>query len=223
MLYLLLVLGIVSCSEDSTKDVLIQKEDTRILETEDEKFTSKVTLEKLHVEAVKITKDWQEYQAVLAFIPKFYKTSTKEILLNSNQFYELTTFLKDSIRLKQFNKPSIKSRLNVLHNESLRLFDMDSIPNITNKEVIVKTMNIINAFNAINSKINNEVKRGLLTKDLLGFNIEPVFENDIEPNTQNNISKKRPKLNNALLKKMEIRKGLKNKRIKPLSVNKKKK
>ena len=214
--FLILLLLILSCKDDTKTTISkesIQKKAVVVKEI-DTNFTISVKKKKLHREAKKIVEDWQEYQAISEFIPKFYKTSTKEALLNSAQLYELTTYLKDSIRIKNFDKPSFKIRLNVLNNEALRLFDMDSIPSITNPEVIHETKNIINAFNALNTKINNEVKRDLLVKDLSEF--DGIFESE-------NMDTIKPI--NKSLKKTKLKKPkrlLKNKRIKPLT-NKKKK
>ena len=223
MRYFILFLGILlfSCNkkENLTTNISIKKDSILVEEKEDLRFTNKASIQKLHAEAIKIMDDWQEYQSVAAFIQKFQKTSTKEILLNSNQFYELTTYLKDSIRLQRFKEPSVKIRLNVLNNEALRLFDMDSIPSITNKEVIKETEKIINAFNALNSKINSVVKRDLLTNSLT--EVAPVFEEDKE---LSKITKKVVASKSKLredkkksFKNLKIDKSfLKNKRIKPL-------
>ena len=112
-----------------------------------------------------------------------------------------------------FKTPSVKIRLNVLNNEALRLFDMDSIPNITNKEVIHETKNIVNAFNALNIKINNEVNKNLITKDLSGFN--HLFEKE-----EDSLNIKPINIKNKQLKTNKRRKLLSKKRIKPLSFSK---
>lgn len=223
MRYYIFFLGLIllSCNknEDALSKTPIKDKDTVIVQkNEDISFVSKTPIQKLHSEAIKVMEDWQEYQSVAAFMPKFRKTTTKEVLLNSNQFHELTTYLKDSIRLKRFKTMSIRTRLNVLHNEALRLFDMDSIPSITNKEIIHETENIINAFSALNSKINSVIKRDLLTESLI--DIPPVLE-DKEliqiKKTPSKSSKKQKVFQNRKFDK----KLLKNKRIKPLPKKKK--
>lgn len=173
-LYLFFVLVLFSCKNDVKESDIKPQKARKQLIAKDEKFISNDVHQKLHKEAQNSVENWQEYQEVSLFMPKFYNTSTKEILLNASEFYELTTHLKDSIRVKNFKQPSVKIRLNVLQNEALRLFDMDSIPSITNKEVVQEVKNIINAFNALNTKINNTVKRDLLDKDLSDFNV--LFE-----------------------------------------------
>ena len=205
---------IVSCSKDTITETVQSSDNQEVIKKNiDESFTVTATKVTLHSEAKKIVEDWQEYQSVADFIPKFYKTSTKEVLINSNQFYELTSHLKDSIRIKMFKTPSVKIRLNVLNNEALRLFDMDSIPSITNKEVIHETKNIINAFNALNIKINNEVNKNLITKDLAGFN--HLFEKE-----EDSLNIKPININTKKLKATKRRKLLGRKRIKPLKFSK---
>lgn len=185
------IVFLLSCKNDSLIDsketVLV--DDIFINNIEDKKHLISTNRVKLHSEARKVIENWQEYHSVSEFMPKFHNTSVKGALINSMQFYELSAHLKDSIRVKHFDNPSFKIRLNVLNNQALRLFDMDSIPNITNKEVIKEVNNIINAYNSINIKINNMVKRNILTKDLSGFDhvfnhldslqIKPI-ENSVE-------------------------------------------
>ncbi len=208
---LLLGFFIFSCNNDMKNEIISSTKLTQKNNTTDDTIF-KISLKKvrLHSKAKKVVEDWQEYLAVSEFIPKFYNTSTKEALFNAIEFYKLTSYLKDSTQIKRFTKPSIKTRINVLNNEALRLFDMDSIPSITNKEVIHETENIINAFNALNIKINNAVKKELLSKDLAEFN--HLFEKkdtlEIKPVQQTKKQKK--------LKLEKRKKTLRKKRIKPL-------
>ena len=104
-----------------------------------------------------------------SFIPKYYKTTTKEALFNSQRLAELAQQLKDTIRVRKFDQPSFRIRLNVLHNEAMRLADMDSINNITTQEIIIENKNIVNAFEAIKLKINSLVNEEILNKDLEEF------------------------------------------------------
>lgn len=216
-LFILIFVLFSSCSDEVKDDVVKNAKEVDI--DNDQSFSLTQKKIRLHEEAKKVIENWQEYQAVAEFILKFDKTSTKEALLNSNQFYELTTFLKDSIRIKNFKKSSVKVRLNVLNNEALRLFDMDSIPSITNKEVIQEVNKIANAFNALNIKINNVIKRDLLVKDLSGFN--HLFEKEDSLKLKPLISPKLIKKIKSNKKKQKLRnKRIKNKRIKPLAIKK---
>lgn len=208
----------LSCNDNSETVVSssIDKKKPIAKNDKEEQFIVSTKTISLHHKAKKIVENWQEYQSVAEFIPKFYKTTSKEALFNSTQFYDLSKHLKDSIRVTLFKTPSFKVRLNVLYSEALRLYDMDSIPSITNKEVVIETENIVNAFNAINIKINNVVKRATLTKDLSEFN--EFLEKEIDSlkpliNTQKQIKNKfiKPKLK---------KRKLINKRIKPLKSHK---
>jgi hypothetical protein len=124
---------------------------------------------KLNLQAKKIVSDWDEYQNISEFIPNFYHTDTKQSLFDSQRILELSQQLKDSIRIEKFDIPSFRARLHVLYNESLRLADMDSIKSISQSEVVLQTNNIVNAFDAINSKINMLVSQEYLEENLKEF------------------------------------------------------
>ena len=66
----------------------------------------------------------------------------------------LVKSLKDSVKPSLFNVLAFKARINILHNETLRLSDMTFIPAIKATEVNVQTAKIISAFSAVNSKVN---------------------------------------------------------------------
>ncbi len=148
----------------------------------------------LNSQAKIMVADWIEYQNIAEFIPNYYKTTTKDALFDSQRLAELSQQLKDSIRIKKLDIPSFRARLHVLYNESFRLADMDSIPSITNEEIVSETKNIINAFDAINSKINMLVSQEILEnnlkefdsilnkKDSLKSNSKPTQNKKINPN-----------------------------------------
>ena len=60
-------------------------------------------------------------------------------------------------------------RLNVFHNETLRLADMSTIPVITEDEVRFTNNKIIESFSALNSKLNNLNRREQLNRELSNF------------------------------------------------------
>ncbi len=140
-----------------------QKQDTTLLSVKTIKPIP------LNSQAKKIVSEWNEYQNIQEFIPNFYKTDTKQALFDSQRILELSKQLKDSIRIDKFNIPSFRARLHVLYNESLRLADMDSIKSITQNEVVSQTKNIVQAFDAINSKINMLVSQENLEENLKEF------------------------------------------------------
>lgn len=193
-----------SCKKDNVDIETIQNNSAKE-EKIDENINSKGTKIRLNKEAKEVVKNWTEYQEIAAFIPNYYKTNTSEALFNAQRLVALTQQLKDTIRVEKFKKPSFRIRLNVLHNEALRLADMDSIPSITNKEIIQESENIINAFEAIKVKINSVVNKAVLENDLKEFDyLFDIKTQDLD------ISK--PK-KNAKRKPIKKRK----RRIKPLS------
>ena len=109
----------------------------------------------LNHKSKKLVEPWPEYQKFDEIIRQYEEVSMSEALLNSVELSELAQHLKDSIRIERLDIPSVKIRLNVIHNESLRLADMSTIPTITEHEILEANKNVINAFSALNLKINN--------------------------------------------------------------------
>lgn len=167
-----LLLIFISCEKEKIKNTIVKE--LPIQEKSDEEITSKQTKIRLNRIAKQTVENWDEYQNIAVFIPKYYKTTTKEALFNSQRLAELAQQLKDTIRVTKFDLPSFRIRLNVLHNEAVRLADMDSISNITTKEIITENKNIVNAFEAIKAKINSMVKKEKLDQDLEEF--DHLFE-----------------------------------------------
>jgi uncharacterized membrane-anchored protein len=90
-------------------------------------------------------------------------------LLKAKSLSDRAQELKDSIRIPAFDRPDIKIRLNVLYNHTLRLMDMENISSIKTQEIKTEITNILNAFSAINSKINNLTNQQYIEKQLLDF------------------------------------------------------
>ncbi|UAM97763.1 hypothetical protein K8354_15920 [Polaribacter litorisediminis] len=100
-------------------------------------------------------KDWEEFQTVNNFLARFKKVSPNEILSNASELNDLVKSLIESVKPQLFNTDSFNARLNILYTETLRLVDMNSIPAITADEVNLQMEKIIEAFSAVNSKINS--------------------------------------------------------------------
>lgn len=98
--------------------------------------------------------NWKEYQLVDEILSRFNTISNEEALSNAKELSEFVTHLKDSIKDKRLQSPPLKSRINILHNECLRLNDMASIPAISATEVSAEIDNIFEAYNAFNAKLN---------------------------------------------------------------------
>ncbi|MDO9275686.1 MAG: hypothetical protein Q7T92_09080 [Lutibacter sp.] len=98
--------------------------------------------------------NWKEYQNVDELMLKYYSITTLEALTNAEELSNLVKSMKDSLRVEKLQKPNIIARINVLHNETLRLADMANIPSISKEEVKEEVSNIVAIYSAMNSKIN---------------------------------------------------------------------
>ncbi|MDP2089810.1 MAG: hypothetical protein Q8J84_10470 [Flavobacteriaceae bacterium] len=87
-------------------------------------------------------------------IEQFYNSTPAEAKLNAKDLSDIIIRIKDSITIQKIDRPDVKARFNILHNEALRLLDMSSINSISNDEVNSKIENIIYAYESIIAKIN---------------------------------------------------------------------
>ncbi|MDF1516343.1 MAG: hypothetical protein P1P79_00220 [Lutibacter sp.] len=114
--------------------------------------------ETLIPEANEALKNWKEYQQVDELLLKYYSITTLQALADAKELSELVKQMKDSISIEKLQKPNIIARINVLHNETLRLADMATIPSISKEEVKEEVGNIVEIYSAMNSKINTIYK-----------------------------------------------------------------
>lgn len=135
-------------------------------------------ISKLNSKSIRLVETWDEYQNIDELLNQYQNINANLALLNAKELAVLAKQLKDSIRVERLKIPSIKIRLNVLHNETLRLADMSTIPSITEKEVVEENSNILNAFSALNLKINNIVNQENLNEELSSFIDEVLQLND---------------------------------------------
>ena len=124
----------------------------------------------------------QLIQKVEEFLETNQKTNAEETLFNAEELARLTQELKDSIRIETFQTPDYKIRLNVINNEALRLKDMSSIPNLSANEVLNEYQKVFEAFNALNSKLNNNVSKEKINKELKDF-IDEIATDSVEMDT----------------------------------------
>ena len=146
---LLILLFIFSC--DKKQETTIQQEDTKPLLSVENEFSSIKTINPAFAKDVE---EWEELNAVNDFLARFKKASSKEVLSNALELKGLVQSLKDSIKPTLFNVASLDTRINIFNNETLRLADMTTIPAIKASEVTMQTEKILDAFSAINAKIN---------------------------------------------------------------------
>ena len=170
---------VFSCRKSIPKEELISIPDStaiKLLKTDYEEV-------KLNPEAIKEVEEWTEYQKMNDFIKQYNSISVVDALFNANELSELAQQLKDTIRVKKFEIPSVKVRLNVLHSETLRLADMVSINSISEEEIKSENENILNAFSALNSKINNIIIQENLNEDVSKF-IKEIKSSKVQPSEE---------------------------------------
>lgn len=142
-------------SEQAIQDTSVIKSDTPII--------------RLSTESKDLVASWPEYQRFDDLIGSYQEITMSEALLNSVELSELAKQLRDSVRVDQLNIPEVKIRLNVLYSEALRLADMSSIPTITETHVLEETTNVIEAYSALNLKINNMKLQDELNDEISQF------------------------------------------------------
>ena len=136
----------------------------------------------LSPESEKLVAPWPEYNALTELIVQYRVISKADALLNSDDLEELARQLKDSIRVEKLDIPSVRMRLNVLHNEAKRLEDMSTIPTITDEEVLYENDNLLDAYAALNIKINDLSRQERINKELEEFDDAPEpIEDSIPP------------------------------------------
>ena len=169
--YNFLILILISCKNNEKREQngdAIKKERLR-------KIKSDKPIIALNTKAKNLVKSWPEYQNFEDLIMQYQEITISEALLNSVELSVLAQHLKDSIRVEKLNIPEVKIRLNVLYSETLRLADMSSIPTVTEASVEQENNNMINAFSALNLKINNMNLQEELNSEISKF-IDEVLD-----------------------------------------------
>ena len=147
----ILILLLISCKNKDKVDQDTAAINQQILST----IKSDKPITTLNNESKDLVVTWPEYHNFNELIDQYQEITVSEALLNSVELSKLAKQLKDSIRIEKLNIPEVKIRLNVLYSETLRLADMSSIPTISKESVEQENNNMINAFSALNLKINN--------------------------------------------------------------------
>jgi len=118
-----------------------------------------VKISKIHAKYQTEIEEWQEYENLSFFLNQFASISPNDALNNSRELNDLAKNLVDSLKPVIFKTPAFNARVNLLYNQTLRLFDMSSIPAIKANEVNNHIDKVLNAFSSINSKINTTLKQ----------------------------------------------------------------
>ena len=148
-LLILLSLLCFSCKENKVDTVENTTEQSLLSVTQNFQKPKKVSpLYRKEIE------NWVQHRTVSDFLKRFEKASANEVLSNAKELEGLIKTLKDSINIEILKNNAFRARVNILHNESLRLADMTDIPAISASEVIKQTKKTIDAFSSVNEKIN---------------------------------------------------------------------
>lgn len=153
----LLIIIFISFSCNKSKKTTEVSEVVDTLVVDDDRIINNIS-ETLIPEAKRRLKDWKEYQNVDEFMLKYYNVSNLEALNNAKELSDLVKNMIDTIRVEQLKEVNVIVRFNVLHNETLRLADMATIPSISKDEVKEEIKKIIDLYSAVNSKINTIYK-----------------------------------------------------------------
>lgn len=149
--YIFLIMLTIIFSCDKKQERIEVQEITKPLLSEVYNFSSVKEINPIFNEDIQ---DWEELKAVDNFLGRFQKVSANEVLSNALELKGLVKVLKDSVKPTLFNDDSFTARINILYNETLRLADMTTIPAIKADEVHLQTEKIIDAFSAVNAKVN---------------------------------------------------------------------
>lgn len=143
-----------SCAKNQQKEE--QKEEFKSLFSVEKEHVSFKTIEPAYEQQVE---SWEQLKTVTSFLSRFKKASPNDILGNALELESLVKTLKDTVKPVIFKGLSLQTRLNILHNETLRLSDMTFISAISAEEVHEQTNKILKAFSAVNSKINTILQK----------------------------------------------------------------
>ena len=167
--FFLIVISLSSCKKNSSVTPVSDKMITDTIK--DQKDIRNIG-EILLPDAKEKVEGWNEYKQLDELLINFYSISPNEALNLSKELSTITQQLKDSVNIDRFTQPDIGIRINVLHNHALRLNDMDDISSIHSDEVKNEIQDILDAFSALNAKINNITKQEKLEKELEKIKIE---------------------------------------------------
>lgn len=168
---------LLSCKNKNEQDTQEYSEQLESVST----IKSEHRIIALNPKSEELVKDWPEYQNFSDLVGQYQEITLTDALLNSKELSEMAQQLRDSVRIERLDIPSIKMRLNVLHSETMRLADMATIPTITELSILKENNNVIQAFSALNLKINNMYSMEELNDEISAFVNEVIAEQDSIP------------------------------------------
>ena len=163
--FFLIIALLLSCKNKNDQDTQEYSDPLESVST----IKSEHRIVPLNPKSEELVKDWPEYQQFADLVGQYQEITLTDALLNSKELSEMAQQLRDSIRIERLDIPSIKMRLNVLHSETMRLADMSTIPTITEPSILKENNNVIEAFSALNLKINNMYSMEKLNDEISAF------------------------------------------------------
>jgi hypothetical protein len=169
ILFISLLSLIFSCQRKT-----IENESTIVvdsIEVTSEKIINAIGIT-LSPQAKQFTSQWEEYKQFDSFILQYYAISKSDAMLNAESLSSLASALTEKVPENYLNEPATQARFNILDSECKRLEDMSHIPVITDTEVKEQVTKVLNAYAAVNAKINTVFS----VKDLQDeINLDPDF------------------------------------------------
>jgi len=178
------VLLIYSCTEPT------EEEKSEVSQSEFRISQEHSKVVQLNRVALKKVDNWNEYRSLKNFLEQYSNISPNEAMSNSRELNSLVKVVKDSAKPKFLEIASFKSKVNLLHNETLRLNDMSTISAIKYTEVNDQVAKILEAYSAINAKINTLVQQEKLDKEIDDPKFNKLFTN--APPIDSVLPKKKP-------------------------------
>tara|TARA_B100000795_G_C22789464_1_gene436190 strand:+ start:736 stop:1434 length:699 start_codon:yes stop_codon:yes gene_type:complete len=151
--YFVFISLIISCDNGKINTAQVIKKPQSSLVKTHEEVANIETEFKLEIDT------WKEYENLDIFLNQYISISPNDALNNSRELNDITTSFNDSIKPIFLETPAFNARINLLFNETLRLYDMSSIPAIKAEEVNEQVDRVLNAFSSINFKINTILKQ----------------------------------------------------------------
>lgn len=173
LFYCGLILFFASCSQSKENtEQAIEKPESSLVK----KHTSILQVKKQFQPKIE---DWKEYDVINNFIQQFVTISPNEALNNSRELNGLTKSLQDSIKPNFLETPAFNARINLLFNETLRLYDLSSIPAIKPHQVNEQVGKVLSSYSSMNSKINTIILQSNLEKEVVDVDFKRVQDTSL--------------------------------------------
>lgn len=145
----IIFITIISCKPDVEN--IIEEPETITLQEKATISSIGITLSPKSKEEVAT---WEKYQLIETRLQRYQSITKSEAMHNAKELSLLIEDASDTIDVHILDRPDVKMRFNVMYNHALRLNDMISITSITEDEVMTEVTRLLDAYSALNDKIN---------------------------------------------------------------------